>query len=114
MDTSPLTGDPTTARGEREREERASIRPILSVTVAAGLSGFADLHAAAASVAQLNAGGMLHVADTGWPVFVALATNSCSKLLMAWLRGGRGFLLRVLPGVLLVVAAFAAGLWLSA
>jgi len=27
----------TTARGEREREERASIRPILSVTVAAGL-----------------------------------------------------------------------------
>lgn len=84
------------------------------VTVAAGLSGFADLHAAAASVAQLNAGGMLHVADTGWPVFVALATNSCSKLLMAWLRGGRGFLLRVLPGVLLIVAAFAAGMWLSA
>ena len=84
------------------------------VTVAAGLSGFADLHAAAASVAQLNAGGMLHVADTGWPVFVALATNSCSKLLMAWLRGGRGFLLRVLPGVLLIVAAVAAGMWLSA
>lgn len=84
------------------------------VTAAAGLSGFADLHAAAASVAQLNAGGMLHVADTGWPVFVALATNSCSKLLMAWLRGGRGFLLRVLPGVLLIVAAFAAGMWLSA
>ena len=65
-------------------------------------------------MAQLNAGGMLHVADTGWPVFVALATNSCSKLLMAWLRGGRGFLLRVLPGVLLIVAAFAAGMWLSA
>lgn len=83
------------------------------VTVAAGLSGFADLHAAAASVAQMVAGGSLPADATGVPVFVALATNSCSKLLMAWLRGGRGFLLRVLPGVVLIVAAFAAGAWLA-
>ena len=83
------------------------------VTVAAGLSGFADLHAAAASVAQMVAGGSLPADATGGPVFVALATNTCSKLLMAWLRGGRGFLLRVLPGVALIVAAFAAGTWLS-
>lgn len=83
------------------------------VTVAAALSGFADLHAAAASTAQMVAGGSLPADGTGGPVFVALATNSCSKLLMAWLRGGRGFVLRVLPGVALIVAAFAAGAWLA-
>ena len=44
-------------------------------------------------------------------MFVALAANSASKLLMAGLRGGRGYCLRVLPGVLAIVAAFAAGVW---
>ncbi len=81
------------------------------VALAAGISGFADLHAAAASVAQLVAGDAIGAGSAGTPMFVALITNSLSKLLMAWLRGGRGFLLRMLPGVALIVAAFAAGLW---
>lgn len=81
------------------------------VGLAAGVSGFADVHAAAASVAQLAAAGAIAPEHAGWPVLVALATNSASKLLMAWLRGGRGFLLRLLPGVMLIVAAFAAGVW---
>jgi uncharacterized membrane protein (DUF4010 family) len=81
------------------------------VTLAAGVSGFADLHAAAASAAQLVAAGAIDVHAIGIPVLVALITNSCSKLLMAWLRGGRGFALRLLPGVALIVAAFAAGWW---
>lgn len=83
------------------------------VQIAAGVSGLADLHAAAASVAQLVASGDIDVADAGWPVFIALIANSLSKLLMAWLRGGRGFLLRMLPGVTLIVVAFAAGVWLA-
>lgn len=81
------------------------------VGIAAGVSGFADLHAAAASVAQLAASGAIAPDGIGTPVLIALATNSLSKLLMAWLRGGRGFLLRLLPGVALIVTAFAAGLW---
>lgn len=81
------------------------------VQLAAGVSGLADLHAAAASVAQLVAAGAIEVGDGGWPVFVALIANSLSKLLMAWLRGGFGFFLRLLPGVIAIIAAFAAGVW---
>lgn len=81
------------------------------VQIAAGLGGLADLHAAAASVAQLVANGAIGVDDARWPVFIALVANSLSKLLMAWLRGGRAFLLRLLPGVISIVAAFAAGAW---
>lgn len=81
------------------------------VGLAAGVSGLADVHAAAASVAQLAAAGAIAPEHSGWPVLIALATNSASKLLMAWLRGGRGFALRLLPGVMLIVAAFAAGAW---
>jgi uncharacterized membrane protein (DUF4010 family) len=83
------------------------------VWIAAGVSGLADLHAASASVAQMTANGTIAVADAGWPVFIALIANSLSKLLMAWLRGGRGFFLRLLPGVVLIVVAFAVGVWWS-
>lgn len=81
------------------------------VQIAAGVAGLADLHAAAASVAQLVANGAIDVGDGRWPVFIALIANSLSKLLMAGLRGGRAFLLRLLPGVIAIVAAFAVGLW---
>ncbi len=81
------------------------------VQIAAGAAGLADLHAAAASVAQLVANGAIDASDARWPVFIALIANSLSKLLMAGLRGGRGFLLRLLPGVIAIVLAFAAGVW---
>jgi uncharacterized membrane protein (DUF4010 family) len=81
------------------------------VLIAAAVAGLADAHAAAASVAQRLASAQIATAHAGWAVCVALAANSASKLLMAWLRGGRGYCLRVLPGVLAIVAAFAAGVW---
>jgi len=78
--------------------------------IAAGVSGFADLHAAAASVAQLTANEAIPLDAASAPVLIALITNSLSKLLMAWLRGGGGFALRLLPGVASIVAAFAVGI----
>jgi uncharacterized membrane protein (DUF4010 family) len=83
------------------------------VRIAAGVSGLADLHAAAASVAQLVATGVVDAGEAGWPVLVALIANSLSKLSMAWLRGGRAFALRLLPGVVLIVVAFAVGVWVT-
>lgn len=83
------------------------------VRIAAGVSGLADLHAAAASVAQLAAAGLVDTQDAGWPVLIALIANSLSKLAMAWLRGGRGFALRLLPGVASIVVAFAVGVRLT-
>jgi len=80
---------------------------------AAGVSGFADVHAAAASVAQLVSTGSVAPEDAGGPLLVALVANSLSKATVAWLRGGRGYALRLLPGLTALCAAFALGLWLA-
>ena len=80
---------------------------------AAGVSGFADVHAAAASVAQLVSAGSVSPAGGAGAVLVALVANSLSKAVMAWLRGGRGYALRLLPGLIALCAAFALGLWLG-
>ena len=80
---------------------------------AAGVSGFADVHAAAASVAQLVTAGSVSPAGGAGAVLVALVANSLSKAVMAWLRGGRGYALRLLPGLVALCAAFALGLWVG-
>ena len=80
---------------------------------AAAVSGLADVHAASASVAQLVAAGQATPHEAQWPVALALLTNSCSKLLMAWLRGGTPYAARLLPGLVLILLAFAAGAWLA-
>lgn len=84
-----------------------------ALLAAAAISGFADVHAAAASLAHLIAGGALGVEEAGWPLCAALASNCVAKLLMARLRGGAQFALRLLPGVAALLAAFALGLWLG-
>ncbi|MCC7247895.1 MAG: MgtC/SapB family protein, partial [Lysobacter sp.] len=80
------------------------------LAVAAGVSGFADVHAAAASVAQLVAASRVSVDDAALPVLIALIANSLAKFGMAWLRGGSGYALRVLPGLAAIAIAFAAEL----
>ncbi len=77
------------------------------LVVASGIAGFADVHAAAASVAQLVAGQHIAASAGALPVLVALIANSTSKFGMAWLRGGRMYALRILPGLLAIVIAFA-------
>jgi uncharacterized membrane protein (DUF4010 family) len=77
------------------------------LVAAAGLAGFADVHAAAASLAQFTLSGKIAVADAALPVLIAVLTNSVAKLAMAWLRGGRPYALRLLPGLLLIIVSFA-------
>ena len=71
------------------------------------LSGLADVHAAAASAAQLAGAGLdLDTARAG--VSAAFAANSAMKCFVAWHRGGAGFAVRVVPGIAAMAAAFAA------
>jgi len=77
----------------------------LAWTLAA--SGLADVHAAAASAAQFVALGRVDVDAAVLALLAALAANSLSKLVVAFVAGGRGFGLRVLPGVVAMVATFA-------
>lgn len=79
------------------------------VFAAAAIAGIADAHSASTSVASLAASGKLAAGDAVWPILAALSTNTVSKAVMAITMGDRGFALRVLPGLVLVVAAAWAG-----
>jgi uncharacterized membrane protein (DUF4010 family) len=84
----------------RERFGEASLPWVLA------LSGLADVHAAAASGAQLAAAGLVGEKATLLAICAALATNSAMKCAMAMLQGGRAYALRVVPGVVGMVLAF--------
>ncbi len=78
--------------------------------VAAALAGLADAHAAAISVGSLVAGGAMPPGAAVLPILAGLSANTASKIVLAATTGGRGFALRVIPGLVLVVAAA----WLGA
>lgn len=75
------------------------------VSLAAAVAGLADAHAAAISVATLAAGGRIAPEAAVVPVLLGLTTNTATKIVLAGANGGRGFLLRVGPGLLMVIAA---------
>ena len=76
-------------------------------------SGLADVHAAAASAAQLVAVGRIDTQTAVPGIALALLANSVSKLVLAFLTGGRAYALRLMPGILGMVAAFAAAAHLT-
>lgn len=75
------------------------------VAIAAAAGGFADTHAPAISVATLVANGRLTADQALMPILLAFTTNSLTKIVLAMTGGGRRFALRVVPGVVLVLAA---------
>ena len=82
------------------------------VIVAATLSGFADTHSPAVSIASLVSAGTLDVNDAVFPILTALTTNTITKAVLAFTSGGRSFGVQVIPGLLLVVASAWIAAWL--
>jgi uncharacterized membrane protein (DUF4010 family) len=78
--------------------------------VGAAVAGLADTHSPAVAVATLAASGKINAADAVVPILMALSANTISKIVVAWISGGRAFALRLVPGLLLVIAAA----WLGA
>jgi uncharacterized membrane protein (DUF4010 family) len=76
------------------------------------LAGFVDVHASLASVCTMVEAGRLAAQDSGLPVLLGFSANTASKLLAAWVSGGAGFALRVVPGLLALLAAVW-GSWLA-
>jgi uncharacterized membrane protein (DUF4010 family) len=70
-------------------------------------SGLADVHAAAASAAQLVASQQLETKQAVVALLAALASNSTVKCIVAAVKGGRDYAMRLIPGIVLMVAAFA-------
>lgn len=79
------------------------------VAIGVALAGFPDTHAPALSVAALAASGTIEASDTIVPILLAMTTNSVTKVVVAYATGGRGYALRVGPGVLAVLVALWAG-----
>jgi len=79
------------------------------VLIGASVAGFADAHAAATSVASLAAGGSITPEQAAYPILAGLTTNAASKAVMAVTAGTPAFAARVVPGLVLVIAAAWAG-----
>lgn len=77
---------------------------------AAALAGLVDAHAAGISVAAQVASGAMPPDAAVLPILAGLSTNTISKVVFAVTSGGRAFALRVVPGLVLVIAAA----WLGA
>ncbi len=78
--------------------------------IAAALAGFADSHAAAASVASLVDAEKLEAKAAIVPVLAVLTTNALTKAGVA-LASNRRFALEVVPGLILMIAAAWLGAW---
>jgi len=70
-------------------------------------SGLADVHAAAASAAQLVATGQVQTEPALVAILAAMATNSLGKCAMAAIKGGWHYASHVIPGIVLMMIAFA-------
>jgi uncharacterized membrane protein (DUF4010 family) len=84
------------------------------LSVAAGLAGFADTHAAAISVASLVSTQKIAVSEASLPILIGLTTNTITKAVVATTTGGTRFALQIVPGLLLVILAAWVGWWARA
>jgi uncharacterized membrane protein (DUF4010 family) len=79
----------------------------------AALSGFADTHATAISIASLVSAGRLAPESAVLPILFGFTTNTLTKAVVAFAVGGYRFALRILPGLIAVVLAAFFGMWLG-
>jgi uncharacterized membrane protein (DUF4010 family) len=82
------------------------------VVIATAVAGFADTHSSAVSAAQLANAQRITAEQAVLPVLAAFSSNTVTKIVLAF-TGDRTFALSVVPGLLLVVAAAWAGVFLS-
>lgn len=81
-----------------------------SLVYSAAATGLVDAHSIVASVSALVGSGKLLLADTPWAVLAALSSNTLTKAVIVCYSGSPAYRWRLLPGLLLVMAA----VWLSA
>jgi uncharacterized membrane protein (DUF4010 family) len=79
----------------------------------AALSGFADTHATAISIASLVASGKLAPESAVFPILVGFTTNTLTKVVVAFAVGGYRFGLTILAGLIVVVFAAFLGMWVG-
>jgi uncharacterized membrane protein (DUF4010 family) len=71
----------------------------------AAAAGFLDAHAAAVSIATLVATAKITAQEAIVPILIALTSNAVAKVAVAMATGSRGYVLRVVPGLVLPIAS---------
>ena len=79
----------------------------------AALTGLADAHATAASAASLLGADKISSVQAIASVLIGLTTNTVMKAVVAFKSGGVNYALRIVPGLILMMAAVWLGAWLS-
>lgn len=82
------------------------------VMLAAGFAGFADVHAAAASVAQMRVADQVSLGQAEWAVLIGLICNTFSKSVVAFATGGRKFGWLLMPILIALLGGFSLTVWL--
>ncbi len=77
----------------------------MGVIAGLALAGIVDAHSASVSAASLVVSGQLLPQQAVFPILAALSTNAMAKMVMAITAGSAGFALRIIPGVVLSLAA---------
>lgn len=75
------------------------------IAIASAISGLADTHAPAISVGQLVNTNKVAPHDAVAPILLAMTANTISKAVVAYTSGGLEFAKRVVPGLVIVIAA---------
>lgn len=79
----------------------------------AALSGLADTHATAISIASLVSAGRLTPQSAVLPIVVGFSTNTLTKAVVALTVGSPRFAMQLLPGLIALVIAAFLGVWWS-
>lgn len=82
------------------------------LVLASGVAAIADVHAATISVASLALSAKLLPHDAVIPILVAFSVNSTSKVVAAYLTGGKMFAQKVTLGLLIQVSSIWIAWWL--
>lgn len=82
------------------------------IVFASALAGMADAHAPTISVATMAAAGKLTPANAVIPILVAFSVNAVSKMVAAFVSGGKDFALQLIPALIIQVSAAWIGWWL--
>ena len=83
------------------------------ILLGAAVSGFADAHATAASMASLVATNKINDNAALWPILAGLSTNTIMKAAVAMKSGGLSYAARIVPGLVLVISVIWLGAWLA-
>jgi uncharacterized membrane protein (DUF4010 family) len=83
------------------------------ITATAAIAGLASVDPPAISVATLAGAGKIAAEDAAVPILIALSANTLTKAALCFSAGSRGFALRVVPGLILVVLAAWLGWWMA-